>query len=288
DLSKCVVGQGRYVPLCNHDGTLINDPVLLKRADDCFWLSVADSDMLIFTRAIAGERGLDVQITEPDVSPLAVQGPKAEDTVAGLFGDWVRDLKYFWFEDATLEGVPVVVQRSGWSKQGGFEIYLRDGTRGTELWNVIAEAGERYGIGPGNPNPCERVESGLLSWGGDTDDDTNPFEVRLGRYVDVEREYAEEIVGLQALRRINEEGPKRYQIGVVLDGDTPEPSNAVWLPIEHNGARVGHMTNGVWSRRLKRNIGFALVSRDVTVGSRVDVVKDGQRVGAETVWLPFI
>ncbi len=288
DLSNCVVGQGRYVPLCDHTGTLVNDPVLLKRAEDCYWLSIADSDMLIYTRAIAGERKLDVAVTEPDVSPLAVQGPKADDVVAGLFGDWVRELKFFWFRDTTIEGIPVVVQRSGWSKQGGFEIYLRDGKRGTDLWNVVREAGASYDIGPGNPNPCERVESGLLSWGGDTDDQTNPFEVRLGRYIDVERDYSEDVIGLEALRRINREGPKRHQIGIVLDGDEPAPSNARWYDIRRDGADVGHMTNGVWSRRLKRNIGFALISRDVNVGSRVEVMKEDGAVGAETVALPFI
>ncbi|MGL4404677.1 MAG: glycine cleavage system protein T, partial [Notoacmeibacter sp.] len=183
DMSKCVVGQGKYVAICNHAGTLINDPIVLKLADDLFWLSIADSNILFWARAIAAERGLNVEITEPDVSPLAVQGPKAEDVVASIFGDWVRALKYFWFKETSVNGIPVAVARSGWSKQGGFEIYLMDGSRGTELWNIVKEAGKAWDIGPGNPNSHERIESGLVSYGGDTDDFTNPYEVRMGKYV---------------------------------------------------------------------------------------------------------
>lgn len=178
-LDRCVVGQGKYVPICNHRGTIINDPIVLKLADDRFWLSIADSDMLFWSRAIAAERNFQVDICEADVSPLAVQGPKADDVVASIFGDWVRELKHFWFRDATVNGIPLMVARSGWSKQGGYELYLMDGSRGTELWDIVREAGEPFNIGPGNPNACERVESGLLSWGGDTDEHTNPYEIRM-------------------------------------------------------------------------------------------------------------
>lgn len=219
DLSTCVVGQGKYVALCNHQGTLINDPILLKRAFDLYWLSIADSNILFWARAIAAERGLDVEIIEPDASPLAIQGPKAEDVVAAIFGDWVRSLKYFWFKETEIGGIPVAVARSGWSKQGGFEIYLLDRSKGTALWNIVNEAGKPWDIGPGNPNTHERIESGLLSWGGDTDDRTNPFEVRMGRYIDLD--VADDTVGLAALRKIKSEGPKRHQLGIVLEGDYP-------------------------------------------------------------------
>ncbi len=139
DLSTCKVGQGKYVSICDHRGTIFNDPILLKLADDLFWLSIADSDVELWARSIAAERGLNVDICEPDVSPMALQGPKAEDVVAHVFGDWVRELKYFWFRETEIEGIPVAVQRSGWSKQGGFEIYLKDGTKGTQLWNIFKE-----------------------------------------------------------------------------------------------------------------------------------------------------
>ncbi len=286
DLTKFSAGQGKYVALCDHAGTLINDPILLKLDEDRYWISIADSNILFWSRAIAAERGLDVEIIEPDVSPLAVQGPKAEDVVASLFGDWVRELKYFWFRETSIEGIPVTVARSGWSKQGGFELYLMDGGQGTALWNMVREAGRPWDIGPGNPSPLERIESGLLSWGGDTDDATNPFEVRLGRYVDLD--VADDVVGIGALRRIHAEGPARHQLGVILAGDDPAQSHAVWYDILVDGRGRGHMTNGAWSHRLGKNIGYALISRDCAPGDEVAVMKDGEAIPATLTELPFL
>ncbi len=286
DMSKCVEGQGKYVALCNHAGTLINDPIVLKRAPDLFWLSIADSNILFWARAIAAERTLDVDIVEPDVSPLALQGPKAEDVTAAIFGEAVRKLKYFWFLETEIEGIPVAVARSGWSKQGGFEIYLMDGSKGGRLWNIAKEAGKPWDIGPGNPNAHERVESGLLSWGGDTDDATNPFEVRMEKYVDLG--VPDDTVGIAALRRIKAEGPKRQQLGVILDGDTPSGPSFRWFGIESGGKRVGDMTNIIWSYRLKKNIGFALVSVAAKPGDRIDVLKEGARLPGTLTDLPFL
>jgi glycine cleavage system aminomethyltransferase T len=286
DLSRCAEGQGKYVALCNHGGTLINDPILLKRASDLYWLSIADSNILFWARAIAAERKLDVEIIEPDVSPLAVQGPKAENVVAAVFGDWVRTLKPFWFRETEIEGIPVAVARSGWSKQGGFEIYLMDGAKGQQLWNIVKEAGRSWDIGPGNPNTHERIESGLLSWGGDTDDQTNPFEVRMGRYIDLS--VPDDTIGIQALRRIKAEGPKRHQLGVVLSGATPAGSAFTWFEITKSGKRIGDMTNIIWSYRLKQNIGFALVATAAKPGDDVEVLKDGARIKAKLVELPFV
>ena len=155
------------MPLCDHDGWVINDPVLLKLSEDCFWLSVADSDVHLWAAAIGRERGWDVSVMEPDVSPLAIQGPKAVDVAQALFGSWVRDLRYFGFAETELEGIPLVLARSGWSKQGGFELYLRDGSRGSALWDLVKRAGAVFGIGPGAPNDTERLESGLISYGAD-------------------------------------------------------------------------------------------------------------------------
>jgi glycine cleavage system aminomethyltransferase T len=286
DLSTCKEGQGKYVALCNHAGTIINDPILLKRADDLYWFSIADSNILFWARAIAAERGLNVTITEPDVSPLAVQGPKAAAVTAAIFGDWVNELKFFWFREAEIEGIPVVVARSGWSKQGGFEIYLLDGTKGSALWNIVKEAGQPWHIGPGNPNTHERIESGLLSWGGDTDDQTNPFEVRMERYVDLH--VPDDTIGIHALRSIKTQGPKRHQLGVILDGDSPAGSAFTWFDINHEGVKVGDLTNIIWSYRLKRNIGFALVSVTTKPGDTVSVnLSTGPTIGA-VVALPFL
>jgi glycine cleavage system aminomethyltransferase T len=286
DLTHCKFGQGKYVPLCNHAGTLINDPILLKLADDRYWFSIADSNIWFWARAIAAERGLDVEVGEPDVSPLAVQGPKAEDVVASIFGDWVRELRYFWFRETAVDGIPVAVARSGWSKQGGFELYLMDGRHGTRLWNIVREAGKPWDIGPGGPNFCERVESGLLSYGGDTDDHTNPFEVRLGKYVDLD--VADDVIGIQALRRIHAAGPRRHQLGVVLEGSEPTPFGFLWHPIRRDDQRVGDLTNCAWSYRLKRNVGFALISRDCVAGQTVEVVKDGKPIRGRLQELPFV
>ena len=286
DLSKQKVGQGKYVPLCNHRGILINDPICLKLADDLFWLSIADSNIWFWAGAIAAERGLNVEVSEPDVSPMAIQGPKAEDVVAHVCGDWVRGLKYFWFREVEIAGIPVVVQRSGWSKQGGFEIYLRDGTRGTALWHIFREAGQPWGIGPGAPNLSERIESGLISYGGDTDATTNPFEVRMGKYLDLD--VPDDTVGIAALRRVAAEGPGRHSLGVVLDAGDPVRPGSVWSAIHQGGRKVGDLTNCVFSYRLKKNIGFALVERACTIGTRVDVTMGGTVQPGVLTDLPFL
>lgn len=286
DLSSCKVGQGKYVPLCNHRGSIINDPILLKLADDLYWLSIADSDIWFWAGAIAAERGLNVEVSEPDVSPMALQGPKAEDVVSHVLGDWVRELKYFWFRETEIAGIPVAVQRSGWSKQGGFEIYLKDGSRGTELWNIFREAGRPWGIGPGAPATAERTESGLVSVGGDTDEATNPFEVRLGKYVDLD--VADNVVGIQALRRIKADGIKRHQLGLILEGSTAAPLKFEREDIHHRGAKVGMMTNCVWSPRMQANIGYALISAEVPAGEMVEVMRGAGPVAARLVELPFL
>jgi aminomethyltransferase len=286
DLSKCKVGQGKYVPLVNHQGVLINDPICLKLADDLYWLSIADSNIWFWASAIAAERGLRVEVSEPDVSPMAIQGPKAEDVVAHLCGDWVRGLKYFWFREFDLGGIPLVVARSGWSKQGGFELYLRDGSQGTKLWTLVKEAGQPWGIGPGNPNWSERVESGLISFGGDTDGQTNPFEVRMGKYVDLH--VPDDTVGIQALRRIAEEGPKRHSLGIILDAGDPVSPGFSWNPIYKDGVKVGDLTNCIFSIRVQKNLGFALISRDCVVGDRVHSMVGGVMQSGVLTELPFV
>lgn len=286
NLAPCKVGQGKYVPLCNHAGVLINDPILLKLEEDRYWFSIADSNIWFWARAIAAERKLNVQVSEPDVSPLAIQGPKAENVVASIFGDWVRALKYFAFQETTIEGIPVAVARSGWSKQGGFELYLMDGTQGTKLWTIVKEAGRRWQIAPGTPNFSERVESGLLSYGGDTDAATNPFEVRLEKYVDLD--VPDEVIGIEALRRIHAAGARRHQLGAVLEGEEPTALGFLWHPILKNDQPVGQLTNCAWSYRLRKNIGFALVDRECAAGDRVEVLKDGQALGATLQALPFL
>ncbi|MEM9330809.1 MAG: glycine cleavage T C-terminal barrel domain-containing protein [Pseudomonadota bacterium] len=286
DLSTIEVGKGKYVPMCDHRGVLINDPVILKLADDHYWISIADNTILLWARSIATERGLNVNLCEPDVSPMALQGPKAEDVVAAVFGDWIRDLKYFWFADAELNGMPLKIQRSGYSKQGGFEIYLMDGTRGTELWNIVKEAGLPWGIGPGGPNPAERIESGLLSFGGDTDDQSDPFEARLGKYVDLDLD--DEVVGIKPLRERHANGIPRKLLGVILDDNQRQPGHQEWFDVQIAGQKIGDMVNGVWSPRMETMIGFVLVPSDIEIGQRVDISRHGKLDTGTLCDLPFL
>jgi len=289
DLSAMKQGQGKYVAMCDHEGRILNDPVLMKLSKDRFWFSLADNDMLLWCKAIAAERGFNVEVTEPDVSPLAVQGPKAEALMADLFGDHVRDLKYFWFIETELEGIPLVLCRSGWSKQGGFELFLQDGTRGNDLWALIVSAGERYGIGPGAPNHVERVESGLFSWGGDNTPDSNPLEVGMSRYVDIEIEA--DYVGKTALQKVVANGgPDRLLVGLLVEDSV---SNA-WplperVPVAADGEEVGTISAIVFSHRLQRTIGLAQVNREIVEsGKQVEIEAPGGFALASITDLPFV
>ncbi len=288
DLSKMKEGQGKYVAMCDHEGRILNDPVLMKLSGGRYWFSLADHDMLLWCKAVAAERGYDVRVHEPDVSPLAVQGPKAEDLIAELFGDHVRELRYFWFLETDLDGIPLVLSRSGWSKQGGFELFLQDGSRGTELWDTVVAAGEKYGIGPGAPNHVERVESGLLSWGGDHTYDSNPFEVGMGRFTNVDIE--PDFIGKAALQRVLAEGIERLFVGVIVDTDAadawPLPERT---PILLDGEQVGTLAAIVFSHRMEKTIGLAQIKREVVeAGKTVDVTGPSGTSPAEIVELPFL
>lgn len=282
-------GQGRYVPLCDHDGWLINDPVLLPLSDTRVWLSIADSDIALWAGAIARERGFDVRVHEPDVSPLAIQGPRAMDVAEALFGGWVRSLRYFQFRETEIDGIPLVVARSGWSKQGGVELYLRDGTKGGALWERVKAAGAPFGIGPGAPNDIERLESGLISYGADMRRQSlpaNPFEMGFGPMIDLSK--AHTFVGRAALEAIAREGPRRKRSGFILDGQ-PVDGNAQPLVLLHDGAPVGHVSEIAHSRRLGRNIGVGLVAvtlPDAAEGLSVRL-PDGERA-IRCSPLPFV
>lgn len=285
DITGIAIGQGKYVPICDYDGNLINDPVLQKLSDDCFWLSIADSDILLWAGAIAAERGLDVRVTEPDASPLAVQGPRADDVVADLFGDWVRELKYFWFRETDLDDVPILLARSGWSKQGGFELYLRDTQQGTGLYNRVKEAGAPYGIVPGAPSDVERVESGLLSYGSDARFGVNPFEVGLGAFVDLDRD--DDFIGKTALRRIVEEGVRRRRVGFVIGGDRITGISE-WYDVHLGQEVVGTVTEAVYSPRLDKSIAVGMLAAKIAddeQGLETDF-GDGRRSASVTA-LPF-
>ncbi len=287
DLTKTRIGQGRYVPLCDHEGWLINDPVLLKLAEDRYWLSVADSDIHLWAAAIGRERRWDVAVGEPDVSPLAIQGPKAVLVAEALFGPRVRDMRYFGFEETELHGIPLLLARSGWSKQGGFELYLRDGARGGELWDLVAEAGAPWGIGPGAPNDIERLESGLVSYGADMrwqGARADPFEMGLGALVDLGAGH--DFVGRAALERIAAQGPARRRVGLVLDGRPTPPGHPV--PLMLGETDVGRVCEFAFSRRLGQTIGVGIVRADLAEDTAgLTIALEGGTVPARIAPLPF-
>ena len=288
NLSGTRVGQGRYVPLCDHDGRLINDPVLLKLAEDRFWLSVADSDIHLWALAVARERGLDVTVLEPDVSPLAIQGPKATDVAEALFGAWVRDLKYFGFAEVALGDIPLVLARSGWSKQGGFELYLTDHRRGPELWGLVKEAGAPFGIGPGAPNDIERLESGLISYGADMrvqDYPVTPLEMGFGPLIDLSLDH--DFIGRAALEAEAATGPARRRIGFVVEPTATPPGHPVALTLE--AQVVGFASEIAVSRRLGKTIGVGLIRFEIgdDVSDLQIVLPDGPRP-VRLSGLPFI
>jgi aminomethyltransferase len=256
DLSKCAVGQGKYVAITAEDGGIINDPVLLRLGENHFWLALADSDVLLWTRGVALRSGLRVNIAEPDVSPLQIQGPKAKDVVQALFGDAVTKLRYYWFLETKLDGIPVVVTRTGWTGEVGYEVYLRDGSRGDELWERIMAAGKPHDIRPTGPSDIRRVEAGILNWGADMTAANNVYEVGLDYLVDDGK--TADYIGRDALKRIKAEGVTQKLAGIEIEGLRIEMNSIQWA-VAANGSRTGRVTSAVYSPRLKRNIGYAML-----------------------------
>ena len=260
DLSQCQVGQCKYVLITSEEGGIINDPVLLRLGENHFWLSLADSDVLLWAKGVAVHAGMDVTIGEPDVSPLQLQGPRSLDIMRVLFGEEIGTLRYYWFREAELEGIPLVVSRTGWSSELGFEIYLRDASRGDELWERIMDAGKPFGLRAGHTSTIRRIEGGMLSYQADMDMNTNPFELGLDRLVDLDMEA--DFIGKAALKRIKAEGIRRKLVGLAISGPPLEGSNTRFWPLFAGDTEVGSVTSAVYSPRLERNIALALVSID--------------------------
>ena len=286
NLEKFKIGQCYYVPLTNADGGIVNDPVALRLAENHFWLSVADREILLWAKGLAVGLNMDVAIQEPDVSPLAVQGPKSFDLMADLLGDWVRTLKYFWFKETELNGIPFVLTRTGWSKQGGYELFLQDGSRGDELWETIMEAGKKYNIKPGTPCWIERIESGLLNYWEDVHDSTNPYEVGLEKFVDLDQDV--DFVGKAALKKIKADGIKRKLVGLEIHTEPLTQTAEFWV-VECGENSVGIISSAVYSPDLKKNIAFAMVSVECfELGTQLVVDLGDKKVDATVVSMPFI
>ncbi len=291
NLSAMAVGQCKYILITNADGGIINDPVLLRLAPDHFWISLADSDVLLWAQGVAVHSGMDVTIVEPDVSPLQLQGPRSGDVMEALFGETIRDLKYYWLREVSLGDIPLVVSRTGWSSELGYELYLRDGSRGDELWETIMAAGAPHGLQPGHTSSIRRIEGGMLSYHADADLGTNPYELGLGRLVDLDME--PDFIGKEALRRIRDQGVTRQQVGLELDGDPlPGPNTTFWPVVTGggigDGVTLGKVTSAVHSPRLEKNIALAMVSVDIaSLGTEVEVLTPAGPVGAVVVERPF-
>lgn len=286
DLSKMAVGQCKYVLITNAEGGILNDPIALRLAEDRFWLSLADSDILLWAQGLAVHSGLNVTIREPDVSPLQLQGPQSRYIMQALFGDAILDLGYFWLRELDLDGIPLVVSRTGWSSELGYELYLQDETRGDELWERIMAAGTPYGLQPGHTSTIRRIEAGMLSYHADMDARTNPFELGLDRLVNLDTDA--NFIGKAALKRIREEGVKRKQVGLVLDTAPLTRPNTEFWPILKNASRIGKVTSAVYSPRLGKNIALAMIDIEhIVVGNHVQVFLDNQMVAAEIVERPF-
>ncbi len=283
DLRSADVGQCLYAPLIDQNAGLINDPVILKLAQDHFWLSIADSDVLLWAKALALGKSFTVDVIEPDVSPLAVQGPKADVLMERVFGTEVHDIKFFRFKYLDFENHPLLIARSGYSKQGGYEIYLNDSSLGLALWDALFDAGAEFNIAPGSPNIIERVEGGLLSYGNEFTLSNNPLECGFESYCcfDADLNY----IGKDALLKVKSDGPVQHIRGIKFDGDKCPPCASVW-PLHVSGKTAGHISTAIWSPRLNCNVALGMLNRAYWAPGQEVVVQCGdgtQRLGEVTL-----
>ena len=286
DLSKLSVGQCKYILIVNNDGGILNDPVLLKLAENHFWLSLADSDILLWAQGVVINSGLNVTVREPDVSPLQLQGPNSGKIMEALFGGNINDLKYYWLRELDLDGIPLIVSRTGWSSELGYELYLRDSSKGDDLWEKIMVAGKEFGLKPGHTSSIRRIEGGMLSYHADADINTNPYELGLDRLVNLNIEA--NFVGKDALKKISKYGIKRKQVGVILDCEPLGGPNTTFWKITKDNKIVGKITSAVYSPRLKKNIALAMVSVDKSeLGTELNVEVLSKNVKATVVEKPF-
>jgi aminomethyltransferase len=286
DLSKLAVGQCKYVLITNNEGGILNDPVLLRLAENHFWLSLADSDILLWAQGVAVNSGLDVQIKEPDVSPLQLQGPTSGEIMIKLFGEGIKDLKYYWLREYNLDGIPLIVSRTGWSSELGYEIYLRDGSKGNELYEKIMEAGKQHGLQPGHTSSIRRIEGGMLSYHADADINTNPFELGFDRLVNLDTD--NNFIGKDALKKIKDNGITRKQVGIEIDCKPLSGPNTTFWELKKDNVNIGKVTSAVYSPRLKKNIALAMVSVEQSeIGNEFEVITNEGLFNCIVVEKPF-
>jgi aminomethyltransferase len=290
DLSKCAVGQAKYVLICDSDGGIVNDPVLTRMDENTFWFALASSDALLFARGLRNAYpGLDVTIQEADVAPLQVQGPRSKDLMVKLLGEGILDLRYYFWTDAKIAGVPVVVTRTGWTSEVGYEVYTTDTSRGNEVYEAIMEAGQEFGIAPTGPSDIRRIEGAIFNWGADMTYENNAIEMGLDRLVDWDTLSDDACISMAALRTIRDAGVERRIVGVEFDGDPFPALNNVKWPVSSQGTQVGKVTSAIYSPRLEKNIGFAWVPSGLAeLATSLDVASEWGDRSATVVDMPFV
>jgi glycine cleavage system aminomethyltransferase T len=291
DLTTCDVWQCKYVLLTAADGGIVNDPVLLRLGENHFWLALADSDALLYVAGVAAGRGMDVSVREADVAPMQVQGPKAKGLLGDLFGDEIRDLRYYRCAEAEVDGIPVVVSRTGWTGEVGYEIYLRDCSRGDDLFERVLHAGEPYGARVIAPSEARRIEAGIFNYGSDMGVEDTPYHVTgLERLVELGQEA--DFTGKSELARIAEQGVDRKLVGIEIAGDPMTDEGALndfWAVLAPGGDRIGRVTGAAWSPRLERNVGYAWVpSSHMTLGTQLEVAAPAGMRPSRVAALPFV
>lgn len=286
DLSRLLIGQCKYVLITDAQGGILNDPILLRLDENRFWLSLADSDILLWAKGVAVHSGMDVTIHEPDVSPLQLQGPKSGEVMRALFGESIMDLKYYWLRRVELDGIPLIVSRTGWSSELGYEIFLQDAALGDVLWEKIMAVGQPLGLKSGHTSSIRRIEGGMLSYHADADINTNPYELGLDRLVNLES--GADFIGKAALQKFKDQGVSRKQVGLLIDGLPLTGPNTTCWAIHRDGAVVGKVTSAIHSPRLKQNIALAMVGVDHSaLGTQVTVDTGNDTRSATVVERPF-
>ncbi len=286
DLSNMQVGQCKYVILINQFGGVLNDPVLLKVEDDCYWFSLADSDILFWAQGLNVNKEYDVEITEPDVSPLQLQGPKSKDIMVKIFGNKILELKYYWFKHFQLGNIKLLISRTGWSSEFGYEIFLLNSIEGDELYETLMNKGKDLGLHPGHTSTIRRIEGGMLSYHSDMDINTNPLELGMEKFIDLDGSF--NFVGKDALIEIRKSGIHRKQVGLIIDIEPlTGPNTSKWEIISNNKI-IGVVTSAVYSPRLKSNIALAMVKKEFSdIGTLLKVNIDNNIVNANIVQKPF-
>ena len=286
DISKCDVGQCKYILLTDNNGGILNDPVLLRIEENHYWLSLADSDILLWAKGVLINSGMDVQLCEPDVSPLQLQGPKSREIMKKIFGEQIDEIGYYRFKKLEKFGIPLIISRTGWSSELGYEIFLCDGSKGSMLWEEIMEKGAPLGLKPGHTSTIRRVEGAMLSYHADINSNNNPYEVGLERLVDLDKD--DDFIGKLALTNIKKNGAKNKQIGLVIECDPLQnPNNEFW-DIINNNKKIGKVTSAVYSPRLEKNIALAIIeSKYAKIGSRFKIGINDAFINCEQVSLPF-